>query len=124
MTAFIFLLWLVSPKIAPPEALSGFANFWVNPQNWLITFSLLGIAVFGGIYIVPLYAIMQTRCDQSRRSRTIAVNNILNALFMVLGAGVAMVMLKFQMQVTDIFLVLGIVNIPVAFLIHRLAKIS
>jgi acyl-[acyl-carrier-protein]-phospholipid O-acyltransferase/long-chain-fatty-acid--[acyl-carrier-protein] ligase len=123
MTAFIFILWFISPKTAPPETLIGLAEFLSVPQNGLILFSLLGIAVFSGIYIVPLYAIMQTRCDQNRRSRTIAANNIMNALFMVGGAAVTMVMLKLNMQVTDIFLTIGIVNIPVAFLVRRIVRI-
>ena len=123
MTAFIFALWLVSPKSAPSEPLIGLVAFISRPESWLIIGSLLGIAVFGGIYIVPLYAIMQTRCEKSHRSRTIATNNIINALFMVLGAAATMVMLKLDMRVTEIFLALGIVNIPVAFLVRRIVKI-
>ena len=41
------------------------------------------IGVFGGFYIVPLYALIQTRAERSHHSRIIAGNNILNALFMV-----------------------------------------
>ena len=50
--------------------------------------------MFGGFYIVPLYALIQTRCPPSHRSRVIAANNILNALFMVVAAGLAVAALK------------------------------
>ena len=52
--------------------------------------ALLG--VFGGLFIVPLFALIQTRCDPKHLSRTIGGMNILNALFMIVAAGVAMLM--------------------------------
>ncbi|MDD2783806.1 MAG: MFS transporter, partial [Sulfuricurvum sp.] len=57
-----------------------------NPEFWRILVDLVLIGVFGGLYSVPLYAIMQNRSDAQVRSRIIAANNILNALFMVGGA--------------------------------------
>ena len=50
-------------------------------------FDLVMIGVFGGFFIVPLYALIQTRSEPARRSRIIAGNNILNAAFMVVAAG-------------------------------------
>lgn len=122
MTAGTFLFYLVSPQAAPHEALIGFSQFMQAPQNLLILASLLMISIFGGLYIVPLYTIMQTRCAESHRSRTIAVNNIINALFMVLGAALTMVMLKLHIGITEIFLIIGLMNIPVAFLVKRIVK--
>lgn len=122
MTAGIFLFWFVTPSVTAHETLIGFSQFIHTPANWLILASLLSIAIFGGIYIVPLYTIMQTRCERSHRSRTIAVNNILNAFFMVLGAILTMGMLKMNIGITEIFLVIGIFNIPVAFLVKRIVK--
>ena len=122
MTAGIFLFWLASPDATTHEPLIGLAEFIVTPSGWGILASLLGIAIFGGIYIVPLYAIMQTRCEASHRSRTVAVNNVMNALFMVLGAIVTMIMLRLHIGVTEIFLIIGVLNIPVAFLVRRLVK--
>ncbi len=51
------------------------------------------IGLFGGFYIVPLYALIQERSEPAYRSRIIAANNILNALFMVASAGLAIVLL-------------------------------
>ena len=49
-------------------------------------FDLALLGVFGGFFIVPLYALMQTRSNPAHRSRVIAGNNIMNALFMVIAA--------------------------------------
>ena len=114
MSAFIAFLCAASPAATAPAELIGLASFIAKPESWLIIGSLLGIAVFGGIYIVPLYTIMQTRCAPTHRSRTVAANNIMNALFMVLGALLTMVLLKLNMRITDIFLTVGILNMPVA----------
>ncbi len=123
MTAFIILLWLASPGLAPHKTLIGIMEFIAIPQSWAILFSLLSIAIFSGIYIVPLYTIMQTRCEQSHRSRTVAANNIVNALFMVAGAIITMILLKLHMSVSDIFLTVGLANIPAAFLVRRIVKV-
>ncbi len=120
MTACIFLLWLATPHHAMHGALVSLTQFVPRPGNWPLLGSLLGVSVFGGIYIVPLYAIMQTRCEESFRSRTIAVNNIMNAFFMVTGSIVTIGLLKMNIGVTEIFLLIGLANIPAAFLTKRL----
>ena len=120
MSAFIAFLCAASPTAAAHTELIGLSAFIAKPESWLITGSLLGIAVFGGIYIVPLYTIMQTTCAPTHRSRTVAANNILNALFMVLGAVLTMVLLKLNMQITDIFLTIGIMNMPIALAARRI----
>jgi len=125
MTAAILLLWLVSPKtvaVVDEAALIGITEFLSNPQYCAVLGAMLLVSIFGGIYIVPLYAIMQSRSDKAHRSRTIAANNILNALFMVASSLLAMGMLSLNMRVVDIFLTVGIVNIPVGFLIRRMVK--
>jgi hypothetical protein len=53
---------------------------------WRILFDVLMIGMFGGFFIVPLFALIQLRCDPAHISRTIAGMNILNALFMVAAA--------------------------------------
>ena len=69
------------------------------------------IGLFGGIYIVPLYALIQTRCKKSHQSRVIASNNIMNALFMVLSAGISMVVFKLGYNIPQLFLATAMANI-------------
>lgn len=78
------------------------------------------IGVFGGLYIVPLFALIQTRCDPEHVSRTIACMNIMNALFMVVAALLAMLMLRFGFTIPEIFLSTAILNALVAMYIFSL----
>ena len=64
----------------------GALDFVRDPEHWRLLADLALVGVFGGFYIVPLYALVQSRSDPAARSRTIAGNNILNALFIVAAA--------------------------------------
>jgi 1-acyl-sn-glycerol-3-phosphate acyltransferase len=78
------------------------------------------MSTFGGIYIVPLYALIQQRSDRSHVSRVIASNNIINALLMVLSAILAIVFLKMGFTIPQLFLLVSILNALVAFYIFTL----
>jgi 1-acyl-sn-glycerol-3-phosphate acyltransferase len=81
---------------------------------------LVLIGLFGGFYIVPLYALIQERSEPSHRSRIIAANNILNAVFMVASAGLAIALLGAGVSIPGLILVTGILNALVAFYIYGL----
>ena len=78
------------------------------------------LGAFGGFYSVPLYAMVQERAERQYMSRIIAANNILNALFMVAAAGVAIAALKFGMSIPQLFLLLALLNALVAAYIYTL----
>ena len=78
------------------------------------------IGVFGGLFIVPLFALIQTRCDRRHVARTIAGMNIMNALFMVASALVAMLLLHFGATIPEMFLATAILNAVVALYIFSL----
>jgi 1-acyl-sn-glycerol-3-phosphate acyltransferase len=63
---------------------------------------------------VPMYALIQMRAQPSHRSRIIAANNILNALFMIVSAGMAALLLKAGVTVPQLFLITGLLNLIVA----------
>lgn len=63
--------------------LIGMAGFFYAEGSWRILLDLLLVGLSGGLFIVPLYALMQSETEETYRSRIIANNNILNALFMV-----------------------------------------
>lgn len=79
-----------------------------------IIFDCVLIGIFGGLYIVPLFALIQSRCDPSHLARTIAGMNILNAVFMVAAAVLAMLLLKMGATIPHIFLVTAILNAGMA----------
>ncbi len=85
-----------------------------------ILLDLVMLGVFGGFYIVPLFALIQTRCDPKHVSRTIAGMNILNALFMVAAAGVAIFLIGQGFSIPEMFLTTALLNACVAIYIFSL----
>jgi MFS family permease len=71
-----------------PE-LTTLGNFLFNPMAWPMIFCLLGVAITGGMFVVPLYAFLTTTVPKSETSRTVAANNIVNSGAMVIGSAVA-----------------------------------
>lgn len=92
--------------------------------SWRIMLDLLAIAICGGIYIVPLYTIMQYSANKNYLARIIAANNILNAVFMVASALLIMLMLKLNRNIYELFLLIAILNILMAYYIAVRLKIS
>jgi 1-acyl-sn-glycerol-3-phosphate acyltransferase len=90
------------------------------PGSLRILADLVLIGVFGGFFIVPLFALIQTRCDPKHVSRTIAGMNILNALFMVAAAGVAILLLGQGFSIPEMFLITALLNAAVAVYIFSL----
>jgi len=88
--------------------------------TWRILLDLLLLGVFGGFFIVPLFALIQTRCDPKHVSRTIAGMNILNALFMVGAAGVAVFLIGQGFSIPEMFLTTALLNALVAIYIFSL----
>jgi MFS family permease len=73
---------------------------------------LMAIGLFGGIFIVPLYAMVQSRTQSNKRARVIAANNVFNALFMVSGAVIGIVCLSMvQMSIPQFFLTISAANL-------------
>ncbi len=96
------------------------AGFLAQAGVLRILFDIVMIGVFGGFFIVPLFALVQTRCDPKHISRTIAGMNIVNALFMVAAAGVAIVLLGQGFTIPQLFLITAILNALVAVYIFSL----
>ena len=102
------------------HASAGALEFVLDPAHWRVLADLALIGVFGGFYIVPLYTLIQTRSESSHLSRTIAGNNILNALFVVLAAGMSIALLKLGLSIPQIFLAAALFNAAVAIYIYTL----
>ena len=119
LTLFALDLFFASPSALPTHAV-GAAEFLAQSASWRILFDLVMIGMFGGFYIVPLYALIQSRAERSHQSRIIAGNNILNALFMVGSALMAIVLLKAGITIPQLFLVTALLNAIVAIYIYSL----
>jgi acyl-[acyl-carrier-protein]-phospholipid O-acyltransferase/long-chain-fatty-acid--[acyl-carrier-protein] ligase len=91
-----------------------------SPFGWRILADLLLLAMCGGLYSVPLYAIVQERSEPSRRARMIAGNNIVNAVFMVAGAGVVAGFAAIGLAPPRVLQIAAVANFAVALWIVRL----
>ncbi len=100
--------------LAPSSATVGIQGFLQAPRSWHLVIDLLVIAIASGIYIVPLYALLQTLGTPSNRSRDVAANNIVNAAGMVLISAVVAFILWSGAGSATLFVVLGAFGLVVA----------
>ncbi|MFT4608585.1 MAG: 1-acyl-sn-glycerol-3-phosphate acyltransferase [Chitinophagales bacterium] len=95
-------------------------TFITNGNNLRVMFDIIMLGISGGIYIVPLYALVQQRSDAKKRSRIIAANNIVNALFMVVASLYGLFGLSSGLSISMLFLIMALMNAVVALFIYRL----
>ncbi len=117
----LFSLDLVfGPEPSAGPELVGALAFATADGSWRIIVDIVGLGLFGGFYIVPLYALVQQRSDPAHLSRVIAGNNILNALLMVVASGTAIALLGAGLSIVQLFMVVGFMNAAVALYIYGL----
>lgn len=95
----------------------GFTAFFHSFSHWRISLDLLFIAICSGIYIVPLYTLLQTQTEPSHRARVIAANNIFNALFMVISTLSSMLLLDLGLSILHLFLLVAMINVGIAVML-------
>ena len=125
LTLFGLDLAFASPTTISAAAVSaaaplGLADFLAQAWAWRVLFDLAMLGIFGGFFIVPLYALVQLRSSPAHRARIIAANNIMNALFMVIGAGAAAGLLGRGIGIPALFGVAAVCNAAVALFIYGL----
>lgn len=115
LTLFGLLLWWHSGGFPQGAVAHDWLALLGVGQAWWILASVLGIGVFGGLYIVPLYALIQSRTAEHERARVVAANNILNALLMVASAIIAILLLSVAgLSIPQLFLVVSLMNVAVS----------
>jgi len=106
----IDLFWIGQPWPVVDGQSVGLARFLSTFAGWRILFDLLMVSTFGGLYIVPLYTLIQKRSESALLSRVIAANNIVNSLFMVAMSLALVAMLAMGMTPWQIFGILAVLN--------------
>ena len=109
-----------SQPLTPGQTLFGPMTFIRDGSSVRVMIDIVMLGVSGGIYIVPLYALVQQRSELKKRSRIIAANNVLNALFMVVAALYALFILSTGVTVSTLFLIMAIMNVIVTLYIFTL----
>ncbi len=124
MTLFALDLFFASGPAAHLAVVAGHPIGWrafaSSFAGLRVLIDLLAISAFGGMYIVPLFALIQDRAEPSRRSRVIAANNIINAAFMVASALLATAFGATGVTGAQTYLVLAVLNGIVAAFIYNL----
>jgi len=116
LTVFaIDLFFIGTPAVIDLSGQAGMelTAFLGEPIHWRVLLDLTLIGFFGGIYIVPLYAMVQHRASMHVRARVIAATNILNALFMVVSAIIVIALIKLSFSIPEIYLLVGILNMMI-----------
>ncbi len=118
MSVFGVDLWFAMDHLQVTTDMTAMA-FVSQPENWRLMLDIALVSASGGLFVVPLQALIQQRSDDHNRAQVIAANNVLNALFMVISAAFGIVCLVLlEMSIRDYFLVLAIMNLVVATYVY------
>ncbi len=109
-------LWTPAPD-GQFLSLTGFLN---HPMAIPLSLALLGVATFGGMFVVPLYAFLTTTVEKCEAARTVAANNIVNSGAMVAGSLIAIGLSVAGMSVVDQLLLVAAMSLPCAWLSWKL----
>jgi len=122
MTLFAVDLYFASQNFVGGNGseLMTVGQFMSHLANIRIVIDLVVIAIFGGIYIVPLYAIVQDRSPPAKRSRMIASINIFNSFFMTVSAIGSAMLISWGFTIPEVFLIVAILNAFVALYICKM----
>jgi acyl-[acyl-carrier-protein]-phospholipid O-acyltransferase / long-chain-fatty-acid--[acyl-carrier-protein] ligase len=112
------LAWTASSIVHPANPVD-LAHYLSSPHSIHIAIDLAGLAIAGGLFIVPTFAAIQAWAGPDHRARVIAGVNVLNAAFMVVGALVFGALQAFGFGVPFLFALIGIANLIVAVIIAR-----
>lgn len=129
MGLFVLALWWAVKGWVPvadspidADTLLNFKEFWALQQGDLILVALLGIAIAGGMFVVPLYAFLTTTVEKSETARTVAANNIVNSGAMVLGAVFYGVLASVGVSIADTLFLIAAACLISAWISWKLHK--
>ena len=121
MSAFLFDLYFARSG-APPATGLTVSQFLGHAGGWRISIDLVGIGLFSGLFLVPLFALIQSRTRKSELSRVISAINIQNAFFIVLAAVLAIALQMKRLTLGDIAIPMPGLSIPQLFLCLAVAN--
>ncbi|CAH1526550.1 Lysophospholipid transporter LplT / 2-acylglycerophosphoethanolamine acyltransferase [Vibrio owensii] len=114
------LLWAVPAIESFPSQYYDVQSFIAQSSHIRVMIDLFLVGVSGGVFIVPLYAFIQSRSEEGERAQSIAANNIMNALFMVASAAVSILVLSvLEFSIVELFAILAVGNFIVAIYVYR-----
>jgi len=109
----IDLHFSTASRVASPQ-LASVSFFLAQSGSWRILADILGLAIAGGLFCVPLYAVLQHESEPLHRARVIAANNIINAAAMTLAAVASAILLARGVTIGELFALCGLATLPLA----------
>lgn len=120
VSVFTYLMVVTTPMPAH-EGLMDASVFLATKENWLMLASMMFVALSGGIYIVPLYAMLQEKTPVQYRSRIMSASNLSDAALMTCAALISVLLLYAGASILDLFLIVATLNLLVCFYARKLA---
>jgi hypothetical protein len=120
ISLFALDLAFAATPLAPAGAAVGVRTLLATSAGWRIALDLVGLAAAAGLFVVPLLALVQQRTETATRARVIAAGNVLGAAFMVASALCVMALFALGASVPQIFLLLALLNVAVAYYVYTL----
>lgn len=118
--ALAVLLWFVTPRGVGDTEI-GLWALLTQPLGIALFITFIALAIFSGIYITPMNTLLQRSAPRSQTARFIACSNVVDSLAMVLSSLVGLMLNAFGLVSIDIFAVVGLTAIPIAFLAATLS---
>lgn len=123
MGVFVCDLWWTAHYWPVPEgALHGLRDFMAMPRSERVLIDLFGVAIAGGIFVVPLYAFLTTTVAKEQTARTVAANNIVNSGAMVIATLILATLVHFGVSVAETLLIVAVASLGAAYLAWLLHK--
>ena len=119
LSLFALDLCFATPTASNTSEVLSLGVLLTQGSVWRILADLLLLGMAGGLFTVPLYALLQLRSDAGHRARIIAANNIVNALYMVVGALAAAALLDAGLSIPALFGVAASINAALALVFCR-----
>ncbi|MBS0272702.1 MAG: acyl-[ACP]--phospholipid O-acyltransferase [Proteobacteria bacterium] len=95
-------------------------SFWFSFQGLRLSFDIFALSFMGGLFIVPLYAFIQTHVAPHQRSQVIAFNNIINAGFMVFASTFSFCLLSLNLSIPMLIFITACGQIGITFYVIRI----
>jgi MFS family permease len=120
MGIFVLLLYWLTKDWSPSRELVDVKEFLHHPLGWAVVLDLLGIAMAGGMFVVPLYAFLTTTVPKSETARTVAANNIVNSGAMVMATLILTGLVLIGVSVAETLFLVAVTSIIAAWLGQKL----
>jgi MFS family permease len=118
----LHLYWTVKSWPHTVGALHGLSSWIILPGSWWVLFDLFGVAVAGGMFVVPLYAFLTTTVHKSETARTVAANNIVNSGAMVVATLLLAGLVHMGVSVAETLLMVAVASVVAAWIGWRLHR--